>query len=188
MNVIKTKIEDLVIIEPKVFGDDRGYFLESYQLERYKKAGILADFNQDNEAFSVYGVVRGLHYQLEPYCQAKLLRVIKGCVYDVAVDIRKGSPTFGEWVGVELSEDNKRQLFVPRGFAHGYSVISETAIFSYICDNVYSTENERGLNLNDSKLNIDWQVPVDKQIISPKDKILPDFNNAEMNFRYGKSN
>jgi len=188
MQIIKTKIEDLLIIEPRVFGDDRGYFLESYQVDRYKKAGIEADFIQDNEAFSTYGVVRGLHYQLGPFSQAKLVRVVKGRVLDVAVDIRLGSPTFGEWVAVELSEENKRQLFVPRGFAHGYSVLSESAIFSYKCDNIYNTDSERGLNLNDAKLNIDWQIPFDKQIISPKDKILPDFGNAEMNFRYGKSN
>lgn len=188
MKVIKTKIEDLLIIEPSVFGDERGYFLESYQIERYKQHGIHADFIQDNEAFSSYGVVRGLHYQLGPFSQAKLVRVIKGAVLDVAVDLRRKSPTYGEWIAVELNEENKRQLFVPRGFAHGYSVLSETAIFSYKCDNAYNVESERGINLNDAKLNIDWQIPVDKQIISSKDKILPDFEHAEMNFRYGKTN
>lgn len=187
MNIVKTKIEDLVIIEPNVFGDDRGYFLESYQKERYFNAGIKAEFIQDNEAFSSYGVVRGLHYQLGPYSQAKLVRVIKGKVLDVAVDLRKGSPTFGQWEAIELSEDNKKQFFVPRGFAHGYSVLSETAIFAYKCDNAYSPESEGGLNINDPELNIDWGIPLDKQIISPKDKILPDLKNAEINFRYGKS-
>ena len=188
MNIIKTKIEDLLIIEPRVFSDDRGYFFECYHNERYKNAGIDADFIQDNEAFSMYGVVRGLHYQLGPYSQAKLVRAIKGRVLDVAVDIRRNSPTFGEWVAVELSEDNKRQFFVPRGFAHGYSVLSETAIFAYKCDNTYNPESERGINLNDTKLNIDWKIPFENQIISSKDKILPEFDKAEMNFIYGKTN
>ena len=182
MKIIKTKIEDLLIIEPRVFTDDRGYFFENYQRERYKEAGINADFIQDNEAFSTYGVVRGLHYQLGPFSQAKLVRVVKGRVLDIAVDLRKKSQTFGEWVGVELSEDNKRQFFVPRGFAHGYSVLSETAIFSYKCDNAYNPESERGLNLGDEKLSIDWKIPVDKQIVSTKDMILPNFDKAEMNF------
>lgn len=182
MKIIKTKIEGLLIIEPRVFKDDRGYFFESYHNERYKKEGIVADFIQDNEAFSTYGVVRGLHYQLGPFSQAKLVRVIKGRVLDVAVDLRKNSPTFGEWVAVELNEDDKIQFFVPRGFAHGYSVLSETAIFAYKCDNVYNPESERGIKLNDTKLNIDWKIPFEKQVISSKDKILPKFDNAEMNF------
>lgn len=182
MNIIKTKIEGLLIVEPRVFKDDRGYFFENYQIERYKEAGINADFIQDNEAFSTYGVVRGLHYQLGQFSQAKLVRVVKGKVLDIAVDLRKNSPTFGEWMGVELSEDNKKQFFVPRGFAHGYSVLSETVIFSYKCDNVYNPESERGLNLNDIKLNINWGVPIGKQIISGKDKVLPNFEDAEMNF------
>lgn len=188
MNIVKTKIEDLIIIEPRVFGDDRGYFFESYQKERYEAVGIKASFIQDNEAYSTYGVVRGLHYQLGPYAQAKLVRVIKGKVLDVAVDLRKGSSTFGQWEAVELSDENKRQFFVPRGFAHGYAVISDEAIFAYKCDNAYSPENERGLNLNDANLNIDWGIPLNKQIVSAKDKILPDITNAEMNFRYGKTN
>lgn len=187
MNIVKTKIEDLIIIEPKILGDDRGYFFESFQKERYEQAGINANFIQDNEAFSTFGVVRGLHYQLGPYAQAKLVRVIKGKVLDVAVDLRKGSPTFGQWEAVELSEENKRQFFVPRGFAHGYSVISDEAIFAYKCDNVYSPENERGINLNDPKLGIDWGIAQDKQIVSAKDKILPDLTNSEINFRYGKT-
>jgi len=182
MNIIKTKIEGLLTIEPRVFKDDRGYFFESYQAERYKQAGIDADFIQDNEAFSSYGVVRGLHYQLAPYGQAKLVRVIKGKVFDVAVDLRKKSPTFGQWVGIELSEDNKKQFFIPRGFAHGYSVLSETAIFAYKCDNEYKPESEGGINVNDNFLNIDWQIPLEKQIISEKDKILPLFNETKMNF------
>jgi dTDP-4-dehydrorhamnose 3,5-epimerase len=182
MNIIKTKIEGLLIIEPRIFSDERGYFFESYQTERYKQAGITADFIQDNEAFSSYGVVRGLHYQLAPYSQAKLVRVIKGKVFDVAVDLRKDSPTFGKWVGVELSEENKKQFFIPRGFAHGYSVLSETAIFSYKCDNEYKPESESGINLNDTNLNINWQIPTDKLIISDKDKLLSFFDKAKMNF------
>ena len=182
MNIIKTKIEGLLIIEPRIFSDERGYFFESYQTERYKQAGITADFIQDNEAFSSYGVVRGLHYQLAPYSQAKLVRVIKGKVFDVAVDLRKDSPTFGKWVGVELSEENKKQFFIPRGFAHGYSVLSETAIFAYKCDNEYKPESEAGINFSDTFLDINWQVPANKQIISDKDKILPFFDKAKMNF------
>lgn len=182
MNIIKTPINDLVIIEPKIFGDARGYFFESYQAKRYAEAGIKANFIQDNEAFSTYGVVRGLHLQKGEYAQAKLVRVIKGCVFDVAVDVRKGSPTFGQWYGVELSEDNKRQFFVPRGFAHGYSVLTETAIFAYKCDNDYYPQSEAGINLNDPKLGIDWKVPSEKQIVSDKDKILPNFDKANFGF------
>ncbi len=182
MNIIKTKIEDLLIIEPSVFSDERGYFFECYHNERYKKAGIETKFIQDNEAFSGYGVVRGLHYQFGPYSQAKLVRVIKGSVLDVAVDLRKNSPTFRQWVAVELNEENKIQFFVPRGFAHGYSVLSKTAIFAYKCDNVYNPESERGINFNDAKLGINWKIPFEKQIVSQKDKVLPEFDNAEMNF------
>ncbi|MBI9067501.1 MAG: dTDP-4-dehydrorhamnose 3,5-epimerase [Salinivirgaceae bacterium] len=186
MKITKTKIEGLVIIEPKVFGDERGYFFESYQIERYKESEIYSDFIQDNEAFSGYGVIRGLHYQLAPFSQAKLVRVIKGKVIDVALDIRKGSPTFGQWEAVELSEENKRQLFVPKGFAHGYSVLSDETIFSYKCDNIYHPASERGINLNDVSLNIDWKIPTENQIISTKDKVAPDLRDAEINFVYGK--
>lgn len=187
MEIIKTKIEGLVIIEPKVFGDDRGYFFESYHLERFKNNGLHSAFIQDNEAYSKFGVVRGLHYQLAPYAQAKLVRVVKGKVLDVAVDLRKGSPTYGNWEAIELSGDNKRQLFVPRGFAHGYSVISEEAIFQYKCDNVYHPKSERGINLNDVSLNINWGVPVEEQIISTKDKVAPSLKDAETNFVYGEN-
>jgi len=182
MNIIETPIKDLVIIEPKIFGDSRGYFFESYQAKRYQDAGIKANFIQDNEAFSTYGVVRGLHLQKGDFAQAKLVRVITGCVYDVAVDVRKGSPTFGKWFGVELSEENKRQFFIPRGFAHGYSVLSETAIFAYKCDNDYNPQSESGINLNDKTLGIDWKLPLDKQIISDKDKILPTFEKADFGY------
>lgn len=186
MQIIETKIPGLLIIEPKVFSDDRGYFYETFQNRRYKESGIDAEFIQDNEAYSGYGVVRGLHYQLAPYSQAKLVRVIQGTVYDVAMDIRKGSPTFGQWVGIELSETNKRQFFVPKGFAHGYSVISKSAIFSYKCDNLYHPQSERGININDPSLDINWMIPENEMIISPKDLVLPIFEQAEINFTYGK--
>ncbi len=184
MNVIQTEIPDLVIIEPRIFEDDRGYFYESYSEQRYKEAGIASDFVQDNEAFSSYGVVRGLHYQMGEYAQAKLVRVTQGLVYDVAVDMRQGSPTFGKWVGVELSGENKRQFYVPRGFAHGYAVLSETAVFAYKCDNLYNKASEGGVHVNCPELNIDWKVPVDQRIISEKDLILPHFSQAENNFTF----
>ncbi|HKI90433.1 MAG TPA: dTDP-4-dehydrorhamnose 3,5-epimerase [Draconibacterium sp.] len=184
MKIIKTRFPGLIIIEPDVFEDDRGYFLETFHKEKYKEAGIDVNFSQDNESKSVRGVVRGLHYQLQPFAQGKLVRVIQGKVFDVAVDLRKGSPTFGEWFGTELDDVSKKQMFVPRGFAHGFSVLSETAIFSYKCDNVYSRENERGINLADPKLGIDWKINQENQIISGKDKLAPVFEEAEMNFIY----
>lgn len=177
MNIITTPIKDLVIIEPKVLGDDRGYFFESYQAKRYTENGINADFIQDNEAFSTYGVVRGLHFQKGEHAQAKLVRVIEGKVFDVAVDLRKNSQTYGQWYGIELSGENKKQFFVPRGFAHGYSVLSKTARFAYKCDNDYNPASEGGIHLHCETLNIDWGIPVEKQIISEKDKILPSINN-----------
>lgn len=173
MNIINTPMQGLVIIEPKIWGDSRGYFYESYQQKRYKELGIESDFIQDNEAFSTYGVVRGLHFQKGEFAQAKLVRVLQGEVYDVAVDMRENSATYGQWYGIHLSAENKKQFFIPRGFAHGYSVLSETAIFAYKCDNDYNPESEGGVNLHDTKLNIDWKVPVDKQLISDKDVILP---------------
>ena len=184
MKIIETHIPGLIIIEPDVFEDERGYFFESFHKEKYKEAGIDAQFLQDNESKSVRGVVRGLHYQLNPYAQGKLVRVIQGKVYDVAVDLRKGSPTFGEWFGTELDDVSKKQMFVPRGFAHGFSVLSRTAVFSYKCDNIYSRENERGINLVDPKLGIDWKLNQEEQIISGKDKQAPIFEVAEMNFSY----
>ena len=182
MKIVKTEISGLVVIEPRVFDDDRGYFFESYRYENYIEAGISEPFIQDNESKSVRGVVRGLHYQLNNFSQAKLVRVVQGKVFDVAVDLRKGSPTFGEWFGLELSDDNKKQLFVPRGFAHGFSVLSETAIFTYKCDNVYNSEAERSINPFDTKLGIDWKLDDSEQIVSEKDKQAPSFDNAEMNF------
>lgn len=182
MKVIKTGIPGLLIIEPKIHGDSRGYFFESWQQSDYGNAGIDANFIQDNESKSVFGVVRGLHFQLEPWSQAKLVRVIEGCVYDVALDLRRGSPTFGKWFGLEIDGESKRQLFIPRGFAHGFSVVSETAIFSYKIDNVYNREAERAININDPELNINWQLGTQSPIVSEKDLNAPLFKDAEMNF------
>ena len=186
MNISETFIPGLMVIEPPVFGDTRGYFFETYQKERYEKGGLDADFIQDNESKSVKGVLRGLHYQLAPFSQAKLVRVVQGSVYDVAVDLRMGSPTFGQYFGMELNENDKKQLFIPRGFAHGFSVLSETAIFSYKCDNAYNREAERSINLNDPALGIDWKLGNLKPIVSEKDLKAPLFREAEMNFYFGE--
>ncbi|MBQ3034053.1 MAG: dTDP-4-dehydrorhamnose 3,5-epimerase [Deferribacterales bacterium] len=180
MNIIKTDIDGLLIIEPKIFNDSRGYFFESYTKSRYSSLGIGADFVQDNESSSSYGVVRGLHYQLPPYSQSKLVRVIYGNVLDVAVDLRRQSPTFGRYFSVELSHENKRQLFIPKGFAHGFAVLSERAVFAYKCDNYYAPEYERGILFNDPSLSIDWKIPAEKMIISDKDRKYPNFENAEL--------
>ncbi|MCF8358795.1 MAG: dTDP-4-dehydrorhamnose 3,5-epimerase [Prolixibacteraceae bacterium] len=184
MKITKTNIPGLLIIEPEVFSDDRGYFFESYNQAKFSDAGFEITFVQDNESKSGYGVIRGLHYQLAPWGQSKLIRVIEGKVWDVAVDIRKGSPTFGEWFGLEISAENKKQFFIPKGFAHGFSVLSETAIFSYKCDQYYNKESERGIAFNDPGLNIDWKIDPSKAIVSGKDQKHPDFRNAEMNFNY----
>lgn len=182
MEIIKTDIEGLLIIKPRIFEDNRGYFFESFNKQTFEDNGLNYNFIQDNESKSSYGVIRGLHYQLAPYAQTKLVRVLKGKVLDVAVDLRKGSPTFGKWHAVELTEDNKTQFLVPKGFAHGFSVLSETAIFAYKCDNLYNKDSERGINFNDYALNIDWGIPNDKAIISAKDKVLPNMADADMNF------
>ncbi len=175
MEVIKTAIDGVLILEPKVFGDSRGYFFESFSQWEFdeKVAPILGHtikFVQDNESMSSYGVMRGLHFQRPPYTQSKLVRCVKGAVLDVAVDIRKGSPTYGQHVAVELTEKNHRQFFVPRGFAHGFAVLSETAIFQYKCDEFYHPEADGGINILDESLNIDWRVPTDKANLSEKDK------------------
>lgn len=170
MNIIKTDIEGVVIIEPKVFGDSRGYFFESYSQRDFNSLVGEVNFVQDNESKSCYGVIRGLHFQKSPFEQSKLVRVVKGKVLDVAVDIREGSPTFGKHVAVELSEENHRQLFIPKGFAHGFSVLSEEAVFQYKCDNFYAPEYEGAIAWDDPALGIDWRIPVDKVIISEKDK------------------
>lgn len=179
MIITETKLQGCFILEPKVFNDKRGYFLESYNKLMFDKLiGATIDFVQDNESFSSKGVLRGLHYQTGRHAQAKLVRVIKGKVLDVAVDIRKDSPTFGQHVAVELSEENKKQLFVPRGFAHGFIVLSDTTLFSYKCDNFYNKASEAGIIYNDSTLNIDWVLPDIDFIVSEKDIILPKFENA----------
>ena len=184
MNTIETGLPGLLLIEPRVFEDDRGYFFESYHKEKYLDAGITQTFVQDNESKSGKGVVRGLHYQLGEFAQAKLVRVVQGSVFDVVVDLRFGSPTFGQWYGIEISEFNKRQLFIPRGFAHGFSVLSETAIFTYKCDNVYSKEAERSINPYDPKLKIDWKVKRSDAVVSVKDEKAPMFDAAEMGFKF----
>ncbi|MBQ6710622.1 MAG: dTDP-4-dehydrorhamnose 3,5-epimerase [Bacteroidales bacterium] len=173
MNVIKTDIDGLVIIEPRVFGDSRGYFFESFSERDFKREVADVDFVQDNESKSSYGVVRGLHFQRPPYAQAKLVRVVKGKVLDVAVDLRKGSPTFGHHVAVELSEDNHRQMFIPRGFAHGFSVLSDEVIFQYKCDNFYAPQSEGAVAWDDPDLGIDWGIPADKALLSDKDRKHP---------------
>ena len=183
INVIKTEIDGVVIIEPKVFGDARGYFFESFSERDFNEAmtpilGHGIKFVQDNESMSSYGVMRGLHFQTMPYTQSKLVRCVKGAVLDVAVDIRKGSPTYGQHVAVELTEDNHRQFFVPRGFAHGFAVLSETAVFQYKCDNFYAPANDGGVSIVDESLGIDWRIPVEKALLSEKDTkhaLLKDF-------------
>ena len=169
MNIIKTSIEGIVIIEPRLFKDERGYFFESFNQREFEEKVFKTTFVQDNESKSSYGVIRGLHYQKPPFAQSKLVRVIKGAVLDVAVDIRKGSPTFGQHVAVELTEENHRQFFIPRGFAHGFSVLSEEVIFQYKCDEFYHPEAEGARAWNDTELGIDWKIPRDKVILSEKD-------------------
>ena len=184
INVIKTEIDGVVIIEPKVFGDARVYFFESFSERDFNEAmtpilGHGIKFVQDNESMSSYGVMRGLHFQTMPYTQSKLVRCVKGVVLDVAVDIRKGSPTYGQHVAVELTEDNHRQFFVPRGFAHGFAVLSETAVFQYKCDNFYAPANDGGVSIVDDSLGIDWRIPVEKALLSEKDTkhdLLKDFD------------
>lgn len=175
MNIIQTRIKDLFIIEPRVFADDRGYFYESFNLQKWPKDAPQHPFVQDNEAFSERGVLRGLHYQIPPFAQSKLVRVISGEVLDVVVDIRPESETYGKTYSVILSGENKRQMYVPRGFAHGYVVLSETAIFSYKCDNYYSKEHEGGILYNDPTLAIDWKIDLNDVELSEKDKVQPLF-------------
>ncbi|MDR0828697.1 MAG: dTDP-4-dehydrorhamnose 3,5-epimerase [Prevotellaceae bacterium] len=170
MEIIKTPIADLLIIKPDVFFDERGYFSESYNKEKYFAQGICQNFLQDNMSKSSYGTLRGLHFQQGEYAQAKLVSAVVGKVWDIAVDLRPNSPTFGQWHGVELSDENHLQFLIPRGFAHGFSVLSETAIFTYKCDNLYNKQSEGGIIYNDETLNIDWKIPAEKMIISEKDK------------------
>lgn len=184
MKIIKTNIPGLLVLEPMVYKDQRGYFYESYNENRFFENGITTRFVQDNESKSAKGTIRGLHYQLNPKAQTKLVRVIEGIVYDVAVDLRKGSPTFGKWHGEVLTADNKKQFYIPKGFAHGFSVLSETAVFAYKCDEFYSKENERGIRFNDESLNIDWKIADDLSIVSEKDLEQPLFAAAEYNFTF----
>lgn len=184
MKVIQTTIPEVVIIEPDVFGDSRGYFFESYSQKKFDELVRPVRFVQDNESKSKYGVLRGLHFQKGKDAQSKLVRVVKGRVLDVAVDIRKGSPTFGKYVAVELTEDNHRQLFVPRGFAHGFSVLSEEAIFQYKCDNLYAPHAEGAIAWNDPEIGIDWQLPAEDVLLSAKDAAHPMLKEAEDLFDY----
>ncbi len=178
MTITPLSIPEVLLIQPKVFEDKRGYFYESFNAEKFNDlTGLNPNFVQDNQSKSSYGVIRGLHYQIHPKAQAKLVRVVEGEIYDVAVDIRENSPTFGQFVGVTLSAENKSQLYIPVGFAHGFSVLSESATVIYKVDDYYSKENERGINLFDTNLNIDWQIPEHKRIISEKDMILPILSN-----------
>lgn len=182
MNFIKTEIEGLYIVEPRVFEDERGYFFESYNQAEFEKAGLHYDFIQDNQSKSGYGVIRGVHFQKGEFSQAKLVRVLEGTVLDVAVDLRKNSSTFGRHLAVELSAENKRQLLIPRGFGHGFSVLSETAVFAYKCDNIYNKASEGGIRYDDPALGIDWKVDANKAILSEKDKVLPLMEEAEICF------
>ena len=178
MTITPTNLKDCFIIEPKIFADSRGYFYESFSEKNFIEKVCNTHFVQDNESKSSYGVLRGLHFQKPPYAQSKLVRVIKGAVLDVAVDIRKSSPTFGKYVAVELTEENKKQLFIPRGFAHGFVVLQDDTIFQYKCDNYYAPQSEGGLMWNDSDLNIDWKIPADKILLSEKDTKNPLFKEA----------
>ena len=186
MQFVRTKIEDVVIIEPKVHGDDRGYFVETFRADKLEEfLGFKLNFGQDNESKSSKGVLRGLHYQLPPHAQTKLVRVIQGRVLDVAVDIRRNSPTFGEYVAVELSADNKKQLLVPRGFAHGFVVLEDDTIFAYKVDNYYSPECDRGIAFDDESLNIDWILKKEELKLSEKDTKQPKLNETNDLFEFG---
>lgn len=182
MEVIKTDLEGVVIIEPRVFKDARGYFFESFSQHEFDEKVCPIRFVQDNESMSTYGVIRGLHYQRMPYTQSKLVRCVKGAVLDVTVDIRKGSPTFGQHVAVELTEENHRQLFIPRGFAHGFAVLSDVAVFQYKCDNFYHPEADAGIQLMDEELGIDWRIPIEQAILSEKDLRHAKLRDAVLDF------
>lgn len=182
MEVIKTDIEGVVILEPRIFRDARGYFFESFSAREFQEKVSPTTFVQDNESYSSYGVVRGLHFQKPPFTQAKLVRVIKGAVLDVAVDLRKGSPTFGKHVAVELTEENHRQLFIPHGFAHGFAVLSPEVLFQYKCDNYYAPQSEGGIAWNDPALGIDWRIPTEQIVLSEKDTRHPLLQDYDSDF------
>lgn len=182
MELIKTGFNDLMLLKPDVFEDSRGHFFESYNKQALSKSGININFVQDNQSRSSYGVIRGLHYQLLPYAQSKLVRVLRGRIFDVAIDLRKGSPTYSKWYGIELSEQNKLQLLIPQGFAHGFSVLSDEAVVLYKTDDYYKKEAERGIIFNDPELAIDWKLNQSDFVVSARDQSLPLFSNAESNF------
>ncbi len=180
IEITDTGIEGLLVIKPRIFEDERGYFFESYNLNRLKEAGIQNIYVQDNQSRSTYGIIRGLHFQKDPKAQSKIVRVVEGTIFDVAVDLREDSPTYGEWFGIELSEENKFQIFIPKGFAHGFSVLSDTATVVYKCDEFYSQEHESGIRYNDPDLKIDWKIPSQKITVSEKDNklgFLSDYKN-----------
>lgn len=182
MEFIRTEIPDVLVIKPRVFKDARGYFMETYRSDLFAAQGLPTDFVQDNMSSSVKGTLRGLHYQLAPFAQGKLVRVLRGAVYDVAVDLRRASPTFGKWVGVILSEENRLSMFIPEGFAHGFYVLSDTAEFHYKCTRLYAPQAERGIIWNDPDLAVDWPIQGNELILSSKDAANPRFQDAEMNF------
>jgi len=182
MEIIKTEFPGLLIIKPKVFEDSRGYFFESYNKIKIPELESI-DFVQDNESKSVFGTIRGLHYQLEPYAQSKLIRVLDGKILDVVIDLREKSPSFGKHFSIELSSEDKSQLFIPKGFAHGFSVLSKNAIVFYKTDQYYTPDSERGINFNDPELAIDWKINLKEAIVSPKDNVLPTFKESEKNFK-----
>ena len=186
MPFIQTPIRNLLVFEPKIHEDSRGYFFESFNLQTFRAEGIEINFVQDNQSSSNYGVIRGLHYQLNPSAQVKLIRVLSGRILDVAVDIRKGSQTFGKSFSIELTAENKKQLFIPAGFAHGFSVLSEQAEVLYKCDSFYNKDSEAGILYNDPSLKVDWKIPVGKETVSEKDKALPLFAECRNNFIYAK--
>jgi len=184
VKIIHTDFKGLVIIEPRIFSDPRGYFYESYNESKFHESSLNDVFVQDNQSKSDFGVIRGLHYQVEPHAQTKLIRVLQGTIFDIAVDIRQGSPTFKKWFGIELSEENHLQLLIPKGFAHGFSVLSKTAVIMYKCDDFYAPEAERGIIYNDKDLNIGWKLEPDKILVSEKDTRLPTLQDAEKNFKF----
>ena len=186
MDTIRTEIAGVVIVEPRVFTDARGYFFESFSARDFSEKVMDIRFVQDNESRSSYGVIRGLHFQKPPFAQSKLVRVVEGAVLDVAVDIRKGSPTLGRHVAVELTGENHRQLFIPRGCAHGFAVLSETAVFQYKCDNFYAPQSEGAIACDDPDLGIDWRIPEGREVLSAKDKVHPRLRDAEWLFDYSE--
>ena len=184
MTFTELEIKGVWLIEPKRFGDNRGYFCETFKLEEFESHVGKINFVQDNESMSSYGVMRGLHFQRPPFAQSKLVRCVKGAVLDVAVDIRKGSPTYGQHVAVKLTEDNHRQFFIPRGFAHGFAVLSDVAVFQYKCDNYYAPQADGGISILDSELGIDWHIPLDNAILSEKDTLHPCLSNFDSPFSF----